>query len=147
MGANDLTHCLSGWHVRETDGRNGVCYRWTGAEAEFRIFVEQGSRALSLMVSGPAILTGEPVPLSLYSGGRRLAHLREAAPTDNWTIAELPLDSSQYGEQVYTLRVETLRGSEPHGHRGVAQLFVPDLYLHNGDFRQLGIMVASIRAL
>lgn len=146
MGANDLAHCLSGWHVRETDKRNGVCYRWTGAEAEFRIFVEQGSRALTLMVSGAATLTGQPVPLSLYSGGRRLFHLREAAPADNWTIAELPLDPSHYGEQIYTLRVETLRGTESPGSRGVAQLFVPDLYLHNGDFRELGIMVASIRA-
>jgi hypothetical protein len=147
MGANDLAHCLSGWHVRERDERNGVCYRWTGAEAQFRIGAGPGSRALRLMVSGPSALTGRPVPLSLYAAGHRVAHLPAAASADAWTIVDLPLAEAASPGPIFMLRVEVLAGDESPAQRGTAQVFVPDLYLRNGDFRELGIMVASIRVV
>ncbi|MEI7635208.1 MAG: hypothetical protein WCK47_13120 [bacterium] len=146
MGVNDHLRCGVGWHDRAYDGRNGVCFRWTGARADFCLEVPRRASALRFMVSGPALLTGRPVPLSLYAPGRLLCHLPAAAPSDFWTIAEMTLKTLELAEDnapaQFTIRCETFPGT-----RALSAPFVPDRYLRNSDFRRLGIMVAAIRAV
>ena len=145
MGINDHLHCREGWHARAEDGRSGVTYRWTGAAAAFRLAVPAAAKALHVLVSGPALLTGRPVPLTLYAGDACLGCIADAAASDTWTIARFALDNlapPPDGREIgFSIRPE-----EP-GAVGGPALFVPDRYLHNGDFRPLGIMVAAIRAV
>jgi len=145
MGVNDHLHCGAGWHDRAYDGRNGICYRWTGTRADFRLTVPPDAAALHFMVSGPALLTGRTVPLSLYASGRLVCHLDCAASSDFWTIARMSLETLAHDGRnapvTFTLKCEQ---SPREAHNSVT--FVPDHCLHNGDFRRLGIMVAAIRA-
>ena len=92
MGINDHRQCHHGWYVRETDGRNGVVCRWTGAEATFALRVPAGASGLRFMIWGPSVLTGKPIGFSLFSGGNRIAHLREPVHCDFWTLADVALE-------------------------------------------------------
>lgn len=148
MGINDQFQCLDGWFIREIDGPTGVCCRWTGHRASFRILLPQQATALRILMSGPSTATGRPASFSLYYEEQRMAHL--ASPCDSWfwTVAKLPLnglpDATRDQLQVFTLCSER----EPPDAPGTFEpnLFVPDHYLHNGDSRSMGIRVAGIRA-
>lgn len=142
MGVNDHRHCLQGWHDLQTDERNGVRFRWTTAAAAVRLAVPPGATALRILLCGPASLTGRPAPLSVYSAGRRLAHLPNAAPTDFWTIAEVPLSGTVPVLDLDFHSEELIPDGPPR-----PRTFTFDHYLKNGDHRSMGLMIAAIRVV
>lgn len=151
MGVNDHRHCVSGWHALQTDGRNGVRFRWIAEEAVFRLVLPPSAREMRLLVSGPAALTGRPAPLSLCAGTTLLAHLPAAAPTDFWTVITVNLTAtdrphSEYGGDSY--QEFTIRSEErcPDG-AFESRTITFDRYTGNGDHRPLGLMVGGIRVL
>lgn len=148
MGVNDQYHCLRGWFFREYDGRNGVCYRWTAQEALFRLMIPRGARAIRLMVTGAAGLTGRPCAFSLMTDDKRIAHFPEAASTDFWSIVEVSLEGLEFDapekEFFFTIRNEEHAPETGEYH---PRYFIPDEYLGNGDPRTMGVMVAAIRVV
>lgn len=146
MGINDHRHCLGGWHALQTDGRNGIRFRWTSAEARLRLRVPEGAAWLRLFLSGPAALTGRPAPLSVYVGSTRLAHLPEAAPTEFWTVADVDLRESGSTRPRGPWTEFVLRSEERLADGSFRPRTVTfDQYLRNGDHRPLGVMVGGIR--
>jgi hypothetical protein len=152
MGFNDHHHCLDGWFARQVDGRVGMCYRFTGAEAFFRVTVAPGARVLRLLAGGPAPLVG-PMGVSLCFGGRRIGHLPSAVTTDRYGFVDFPLgelapsatgnDSAR--EMTFSIRNEAEIRDDGGSPRYESRLFTPDSYLHNGDHRPMGVTVAAIR--
>lgn len=151
MGVNDHRQCLEGWHARETDGRNGLCYRWSKEEASFKLFLPEKTLAIHLMVAGPLALTGEPLGVSLYVKDELLTHIPEAVRTEFWNVLEVALPPSWrerlQGETIFTLRTEKRTLPPGLGGKTFQPLaFIPDLHLHNGDHRHMGVMLAAARA-
>lgn len=143
MGVNDHRHCLDGWHVRETDARNGVCYRWTGVEAVFLLKLQEGVNVLRFMISSASALTARPAAFSVLSTGTRIGHYCAPHVSDLWTIAEVPLGSPLPRDATLTIRSERLESDGCYS----PDVFIPDRHLHNGDHRAMGVMVAAIRCL
>lgn len=144
VGQNDNRYLVRGWFVREFDGRNEVCYRWSGREALLRLDIPAGATTLRLMVSGASGLTREPASFSIYKSGTLISH-QTGSQTDMWTMVDvsLPAQLRTNGPTELVFRSEK---QLPNG-TFAPRVFIPDQYLHNGDPREMGIRVAALRIL
>lgn len=146
FGVNEGPVCTRGWYERERDPRNGVTYRWTWPRAAFEIPISGDVRTLRMMVAGAFGAVKQPLAFSVYCGSALLQHFDDLLNSDLWTIAEvaLPEFPARHSESVsFNLICErrTSAGTfEPYS-------YVPHRHLQNGDYRQLGIMVAAIRVV
>lgn len=118
----------TGWHERQTDGRNGIPFVATTAEAELLLQPAPGARTLQLLLSGPVGLAGNPLEGNLSIAGNDHP-LRLTVDTWVWRSVALPPDPD---DQHWKIR---LRMPRP---------VVPDTILHNGDGRRLGWYLSAI---
>ena len=129
VGVNDYAHLTEGWFDRVIDGRNGIVYRVTQSQAKFRINKADGHNWLLCLVSASPSITGKPFHGELCYDQKVLGKFE--LPTDNWVIRRFDISAIKPGIGEFWFDIKTT--------------FIPDLYLHNGDFRRLGISVAAIR--
>jgi len=129
VGVNDQLLFLEGWHERTRDERCGVIYRPTDKEAMFQVFSPGGDAEIVALLSAGVSLSSGALRGSLLYQGRNLGDFY--MDTENWIIR---------------------RFSFPHAPAGWLKLvwvihnpFVPNDVLKNGDFRRMGLSVASIR--
>jgi len=78
--------------------------------------------------------------LSLYIGNELAGHCRELGKPGEWSTAEFLVDSKSREVVGVSLVSENRDQKEP-----VPVAFVPHQILKNGDWRELGLLVSSIR--
>ncbi|CAN5423499.1 hypothetical protein BH09SUM1_BH09SUM1_03780 [soil metagenome] len=115
-----------GWHEREADGRFGIPYRASGAEADIVLRAVPGAQRLNLLVSGPVGVVGHPLEVRLVFNRKKF---ELPLPIDGWVLRSFPLEVKR---ETLKIRVEM---SSP---------IVPDLILRNGDARPLGLFLSAI---
>lgn len=142
MGTNDHLQCLDGWHALESDGRNGVRFRWTTGVATFQLAVPARCKSLRFMLAGPTALTGLAVGLTVSANQKLLGHLPDVVPGEFWSTVDIPAPKS---EGIYTVEIRAENWYD--GYQPQRQTFTFDHYLGNGDFREMGLMIAAARAV
>ena len=129
VGVNDQILFLEGWHERMLDERCGVLYRPTDKEAEFQVFSPGGDVEVVALISASVRLCGGVLRGSLLSQGKKLGDFQ--LDTENWIMRRFPFPNAPGG----WLKLAWV----------IHNPFVPNDVLKNGDFRMLGLSVASIR--
>lgn len=144
IGRNDADALGAGWHPVQ-EGPAGVPCRWMSPRAEVRLRMG-GLAGLAVTVSVPGMIQGLKPGLSVYDGPRRLGHCNNLGPEGAWSVVDLPFDGRLQradhdgAELLLTLVVEMLDGT-----CCVPMAFVPHTVMGNGDLRELGTLVSSIR--
>ena len=110
-----------------------------------------GLGGLCVSVSAPALIQRQKPGLSAYAGVHLLGHCADLGDEGGWTVAEIlftgPIDevSQESGRASWleiTLAVEAFDGEVP-----TALAFIPHEVMGNGDLRELGTLVSSIRGI
>ncbi|GAB4312103.1 MAG: hypothetical protein Kow0059_02420 [Candidatus Sumerlaeia bacterium] len=147
MGVND-SFCLGpGWFAPTVDARFGIPYRPTGQTAQLIVPVPctAGGELSVLMTSCPALL-GRPIRARVALDGCMMGET--TIQTDLWCVWRMafpPMEPdpvqktapphSPPHQQLYR-RVLSLSVDEP---------FIPDVRLHNGDHRRMGLYLSALR--
>jgi hypothetical protein len=129
VGINDHLLLREGWHERTRDERCGVLYRPTDKEATFQMLLPGGDVEIVALLSASVSLSCGAIRGSLLYEGKNLGdfHLY----TENWVIRRFPLPHAPSGWVKLVLVIHNP--------------FVPNDVLENGDFRLMGLSVASLR--
>ncbi len=144
MGFNEAGALRGGWHDLERDGRQGVPYRATKAEAELTISRPPEAARLSILISGSPSLLGRPLkgnieiredlsgapPEKEAGTGQVLGMLPIALQQDIWVVRGIDLPA----EQIPSIRIRIK----------MDDLVVPDRVLRNGDSRGLGFYISAV---
>ncbi len=128
MGFNDTFQLGEGWHERAIDPRSRILYRITQRQATFRLHKEPHHRQLTCLLAASPSLLGQPV-----LGGLRIENCLAGnlqLETDNWVLRTFDIHEFPNGELDCCFEIKTT--------------FVPEKYLNNGDYRELGIYVAAL---
>ena len=127
-GVNDHLLCGRGWHERALDGRFGFLYRPTGREAEFALNLPAGTGAITALICASATLCGV-LRGELFCEKKSLGEF--ALDSENWVLRRFPLPPAPAGLRRFCWIIKNP--------------FIPNDYLRNGDFREMGVHVASVR--
>lgn len=129
VGINDNLLCGEGWHDRTMDGRSGLLYRPTQRHAGFDLILPGGNVEIIALISAAASLCGGTLHGELLCGERLLGDF--TLETENWTLRRFLFPDAPVGRCRFVWR--TLNP------------FIPNDVLKNGDFREMGVYVASVR--
>jgi hypothetical protein len=144
MGFNEAGALRGGWHDLERDGRQGVPYRATKAEAELTISRPAEPTRVSILISGSPSLLGRPLkgtlevreeisentPQEESAAKQVLAALRVALERDIWVVRGIDLPAGRIPSIRLRIRMD--------------DLVVPDRVLRNGDSRGLGFYISAV---
>jgi len=107
----------------------------------------RGELRLNLAGMKRIVITVSPAPdvaakpgLSLYIGNALVGHCRELGKPGEWSTVEFLVDSRTRDAAGFSLVSENRDQEEP-----VPVTFVPHRVSENGDWRELGVLVSSIR--
>jgi hypothetical protein len=145
IGRNDADALATGWHPLQ-EGPAGVPCRWMSPRAVVRLAPVPGITGLCITVSAPAQMRGVRPGLSVYHGDKLWGHCEDLGEDGAWSTAiiefdddiELPAGATA-APLTLTLIIEN-RDDEPE-----TLAFIPHEVLANGDLRELGAQVSSIR--
>jgi hypothetical protein len=99
VGVNESPYLEIGWHERERRGTDGTPCRALEPQARFHLRVRAHQSAqLTLLLTAPVPLLGQPFEADLYGDGQHLGHLN--AEHDNWTLRHFPLPPVETGRSV-----------------------------------------------
>lgn len=147
IGENDGAYLREGWHPVQP-GPAGLPCRWISPEAVLELPASDATGGanrtparLVATVSAPLTLRGLKPGLSVYSGEARLGHCEDIADSDGqWFTVSIDLPAWPAGS--VRLAVEHL---DPATGQATRLAFVPHEVLGNGDLRELGVQVSSLR--
>lgn len=148
IGRNDAEALGSGWHpVKE--GPTGVPCRWMSPRAVVRL-PGPGARGVCVTVSAPAIIEGRKPGLSVYADEKLLGHCADLGDEGVWNVAQILFE---YPENISGARnaADSLELAlvieELSGGKSTPLAFIPHEIMGNGDLRELGTLVSSIRLI
>lgn len=128
VGVNDHLLCGGGWHERALDGRFGFLFRATGREAEFALDLPAGAGEIAALLCASASLCGV-LRGELFCEKELLGEF--TLDSENWVLRRFALPPAPAGLRRFYWKIKNP--------------FIPNDYLRNGDFREMGVHVASIR--
>ena len=129
VGVNDHHLCRDGWYDREIDGRFGILYRPMGKEASLDLFLPGGDLDIIVLASASITLCGGILRGRLAAQGNLLGKFH--LDTENWTLQRFGFSGAPQGWMRFSWRIDNP--------------FIPHETLKNGDFREMGIYVVSVR--
>ncbi len=151
IGHNDTAYLTTGWHPVQ-DGPGGVTCRWMSQRAEIAIPGAAGNaqalpqppplREIIITLSAPAEISGRKPGLSLYTGNTLLGHCPDLGPENHWATAIFSLTPpvSPVAPLLLKLAMESRENETV-----IPLAFVPHEVLQNGDLRELGSLVSTVR--
>lgn len=146
IGRNDADALATGWHPLQ-DGPGGVPCRWMSPRAEVRMpKPHPGAGALCVSVSAPDRIRRYPPGLSLYYGEEFLGNCADLGDEGFWTTALIPINPDRI-QVIYqdTPNVTLTLAVENRSQKVVPLAFIPHEVLNNGDLRELGVQISSLR--
>lgn len=149
IGRNDADALGAGWHPAQ-EGPAGAPCRWMSPRAVVRV-AGAGAGEICVTVSAPALIQGRRPGLSVYAGEQLLGHCADLGDEGVWNVARILFENpgnnggapgSAAEKLEMTLVIEELGGGEPN-----SLSFIPHEVMGNGDLRDLGALVSSIRLI
>lgn len=150
IGHNDADALAAGWHPVQ-EGPAGVPCRWMSQRAEIRLRAEKTDNdaamgGLCVTISGPASIQGKTPGLSVYKGEIFLGHCANLGGEGCWNTAIIRFDNENSDcedqEQKLTLAIENRESGA-----ATPLAFIPHEILGNGDLRELGSLISSVRGI
>jgi hypothetical protein len=129
VGINDNLLCGEGWHDRTADGRFGLLYRPTQRRAGFDLILPGGDVEIIALISAATPLCGGILRGELLCGERLIGDF--TLETENWTLRRFLFTDAPAGRRQFIWNM--------------LNPFIPNDTLKNGDFREMGVYVASVR--
>jgi len=138
MGMNDAAVLKDGWHPVQ-EGPGGIPCRWMSPRAT--VFLAAGA-SVQATVSAPGEIAGRRPGLSVYGAdGTLLGHCADLGREGEWTVVQLSLGrSTQAGGELCAFAVESIDSGS-----AVPLGFIPHEIFGNGDLRELGVQISTIR--
>lgn len=130
IGYNDLHYMTEGWHERSINPVNNLFYRQTTKIATFKIN-KSGQNEIQFLIHASVSLLGKPAKVCLKHDNKIISEF--ILDTEAWALRKA--DISSFPDDIIEFEIET------------EETVIPDKSLHNGDYRELGIDVASIRLI
>lgn len=147
IGRNDADALATGWHPLQ-EGPAGVPCRWMSPRAVVRMPSGFRVRGTCMTVSAPGEIRGMRPGMSVYYGGTLLGHCGDLGLEGAWNTVQITFDdtameglpTSAAAPLKLTLAVENREAGD-----AVPLAFVPHEVLGNGDLRELGALISSVR--
>lgn len=147
IGRNDADALATGWHPVQ-EGPASVPCRWMSPRAVLRMTSGSRLRGICMTVSAPGEIRGMRPGMSAYHGETLLGHCSDLGLEGAWNTVIITFDDNAT-EALPTNAAASLTLTFAVEHRENDQTmplaFVPHEVLGNGDLRELGALVSSVR--